>query len=134
MDTVGLMTVFASEVTGTAVLILLGVGVVANVLLAQSGGLRGGYIRPGAGAADAARQRRRSVCHAGQGRRRTRRRNGGAGRLQHRHERFPGAPMRQVRRSPAVGDATGYVVAPAVSHLSLSGRVLAIPASSRGPA
>ena len=44
MESVGLLTVFASEVTGTAVLILLGVGVVANVLLAKSGGLGGGYI------------------------------------------------------------------------------------------
>ena len=44
MDSVGLLTVFASEVTGTAILILLGVGVVANVLLAKSGGLGGGYI------------------------------------------------------------------------------------------
>ena len=44
MDTVGLWTVFGSEVTGTAILILLGVGVVANVLLAKSGGLGGGYI------------------------------------------------------------------------------------------
>jgi glycerol uptake facilitator protein len=44
VDTVGLMTVFGSEVTGTAILILLGVGVVANVLLAKSGGLGGGYI------------------------------------------------------------------------------------------
>ncbi|KQS67028.1 glycerol transporter [Modestobacter sp. Leaf380] len=37
-------TVFGSEVTGTAILILLGVGVVANVLLAKSGALGGGYI------------------------------------------------------------------------------------------
>ena len=44
MDTVGLWTVFGSEVTGTAILILLGVGVVANVLLAKSVGLGGGYI------------------------------------------------------------------------------------------
>jgi glycerol uptake facilitator protein len=44
VDSVGLLTVFASEVTGTAILILLGVGVVANVLLAKSGGLGGGYI------------------------------------------------------------------------------------------
>ena len=44
MDTVGLLTVFGSEVVGTAILILLGVGVVANVLLAKSGGLGGGYI------------------------------------------------------------------------------------------
>ncbi|QNG39134.1 aquaporin family protein [Geodermatophilaceae bacterium NBWT11] len=38
------MTVFGSEVTGTAILILLGVGVVANVSLAKSGALGGGYI------------------------------------------------------------------------------------------
>lgn len=45
MDQVtSLWTVFGSEVTGTAILILLGVGVVANVLLAKSGALGGGYI------------------------------------------------------------------------------------------
>jgi len=44
VDPVSLLTVFGSEVTGTAILILLGVGVVANVLLARSGGLGGGYI------------------------------------------------------------------------------------------
>jgi glycerol uptake facilitator protein len=44
VDPVSLLTVFGSEVTGTAILILLGVGVVANVLLAKSGGLGGGYI------------------------------------------------------------------------------------------
>ena len=38
MDTVGLMTVFGSEVVGTALLILLGVGVVANVALARTFG------------------------------------------------------------------------------------------------
>ena len=38
MDTVGLMTVFGSEVVGTALLILLGVGVVANVALAKTFG------------------------------------------------------------------------------------------------
>ena len=38
MDTVGLWTVFASEVTGTALLILLGVGVVANVALGKTFG------------------------------------------------------------------------------------------------
>ncbi len=43
-QTTSLWTVFGSEVTGTAFLILLGVGVVANVLLAKSGGLGGGYI------------------------------------------------------------------------------------------
>ena len=42
--TTSLWTVFGSEVTGTAILILLGVGVVANVLLAKSGALGGGYI------------------------------------------------------------------------------------------
>jgi glycerol uptake facilitator protein len=44
VDPVSLLTVFGSEVTGTAILILLGVGVVANVLLAKSGALGGGYI------------------------------------------------------------------------------------------
>ena len=44
MDTVGLGTVFASEVTGTAILILLGVGVVANVSLPKSFGAAGGWI------------------------------------------------------------------------------------------
>jgi glycerol uptake facilitator protein len=43
-QTTSLLTVFGSEVTGTAILILLGVGVVANVLLAKSGALGGGYI------------------------------------------------------------------------------------------
>ncbi|MEI4271589.1 MIP/aquaporin family protein [Klenkia sp. LSe6-5] len=43
-QTTSLLTVFGSEVTGTAMLILLGVGVVANVLLAKSGALGGGYI------------------------------------------------------------------------------------------
>ena len=38
MDTVGLWTVFGSEVTGTALLILLGVGVVANVALGKTFG------------------------------------------------------------------------------------------------
>ena len=41
MDTVPFRTIFASEVIGTAILIL---GVVANVLLARSGGLGGGYV------------------------------------------------------------------------------------------
>ena len=38
MDTVGLWTVFGSEVTGTALLILLGVGVVANISLSKTFG------------------------------------------------------------------------------------------------
>ncbi|MFQ1004111.1 MIP/aquaporin family protein [Modestobacter sp. SSW1-42] len=38
MDTVGLWTVFGSEVIGTGLLILLGVGVVANVALAKTFG------------------------------------------------------------------------------------------------
>jgi len=41
---VSLWTVFGSEVTGTAILILLGVGVVANVLLAKTNGNGGGPI------------------------------------------------------------------------------------------
>jgi glycerol uptake facilitator protein len=44
VDTVGLWTVFGSEVTGTAILILLGVGVVANVSLPKSFGAAGGWI------------------------------------------------------------------------------------------
>ncbi|MPR00397.1 aquaporin family protein [Modestobacter sp. I12A-02628] len=44
MDTVGLGTVFGSEVLGTAILILLGVGVVANVSLPKSFGNGGGWI------------------------------------------------------------------------------------------
>jgi glycerol uptake facilitator protein len=44
VDNTSLWTVFGSEVVGTAILILLGVGVVANVSLAKSGGLGGGYI------------------------------------------------------------------------------------------
>ena len=44
MDQVSLWTVFASEVTGTAFLILLGVGVVANVLLTESKGFAAGWI------------------------------------------------------------------------------------------
>ncbi len=43
-QTTSLWTVFGSEVTGTGILLLLGVGVVANVLLAQSKGLGGGWI------------------------------------------------------------------------------------------
>jgi glycerol uptake facilitator protein len=41
---VSLWTVFGSEVTGTAILILLGVGVVANVSLPKSFGNAGGWI------------------------------------------------------------------------------------------
>lgn len=44
MDTVGLWTVFGSEVLGTAVLLLLGVGVVANVALPKTFGNGGGWI------------------------------------------------------------------------------------------
>ena len=44
MDSVGLSTVFASEVLGTAILILLGVGVVANVALPKTFGNGGGWI------------------------------------------------------------------------------------------
>ena len=41
---VSLLTVFVSELVGTAFLILLGTGVVANVLLARSKGLNGGWL------------------------------------------------------------------------------------------
>jgi glycerol uptake facilitator protein len=44
VDSASLWTVFGSEVTGTAILILLGVGVVANVNLAKSYGNGGGWI------------------------------------------------------------------------------------------
>ena len=44
MDTVGLWTVFGSEVLGTAILILLGVGVVANVALPKTFGNGSGWI------------------------------------------------------------------------------------------
>ena len=44
MDHVGLWHVFGSEVLGTAILILLGVGVVANVSLPKSFGAAGGWI------------------------------------------------------------------------------------------
>jgi glycerol uptake facilitator protein len=44
VDTTSLWTVFGSEVTGTAILILLGVGVVANVSLPKSFGNGGGWI------------------------------------------------------------------------------------------
>jgi glycerol uptake facilitator len=44
VDTTSLWTVFGSEVLGTAVLILLGVGVVANVALPKTFGNGGGWI------------------------------------------------------------------------------------------
>jgi glycerol uptake facilitator protein len=44
VDNVGLWTVFGSEVLGTAILILMGVGVVANVSLPKSFGNGGGWI------------------------------------------------------------------------------------------
>ena len=44
METTSLWTVFGSEVTGTAILILLGVGVVANVALPKTFGNGGGWI------------------------------------------------------------------------------------------
>ncbi len=44
MDTTSLWTVFGSEVLGTAILILLGVGVVANVALPKTFGNSGGWI------------------------------------------------------------------------------------------
>jgi glycerol uptake facilitator protein len=44
VDTIGLWTVFGSEVLGTGVLILLGVGVVANVALPRTYGNGGGWI------------------------------------------------------------------------------------------
>jgi glycerol uptake facilitator protein len=44
VDHVSLWTVFGSEFLGTAILILLGVGVVANVLLAKTNGHAGGPI------------------------------------------------------------------------------------------
>ena len=44
MDTTSLWTVFGSEVLGTAVLILLGVGVVANVVLPKTYGNGSGWI------------------------------------------------------------------------------------------
>jgi glycerol uptake facilitator protein len=44
VDTTSLWTVFGSEVLGTAILILLGVGVVANVSLPKNFGNGGGWI------------------------------------------------------------------------------------------
>ncbi|MCZ2837857.1 MIP/aquaporin family protein [Modestobacter sp. VKM Ac-2985] len=44
MDTVGLWTVFGSEVLGTGILLLLGVGVVANVVLPKTNGNGSGWI------------------------------------------------------------------------------------------
>jgi glycerol uptake facilitator protein len=44
VENIGLWTVFGSEVTGTAILILLGVGVVANVALAKTYGNAGGTL------------------------------------------------------------------------------------------
>ena len=44
MDHTSLWTVFGSEVLGTAILILMGVGVVANVVLAKTNGHAGGPI------------------------------------------------------------------------------------------
>lgn len=44
MDQISLWTVFGSEVVGTAVLLLLGVGVVANVVLAKTLGNGGGWL------------------------------------------------------------------------------------------
>jgi glycerol uptake facilitator protein len=44
VDTTSLWTVFFSEVTGTGILILLGVGVVANVSLPKNYGNAGGWI------------------------------------------------------------------------------------------
>ncbi len=44
MDTTSLWTVFGSEVLGTALLILMGVGVVANVALPKTFGNAGGWI------------------------------------------------------------------------------------------
>ena len=44
MEQISLWTVFGSEVVGTAVLILLGVGVVANVVLAKTLGNGGGWL------------------------------------------------------------------------------------------
>lgn len=44
MEEVGLGTVFISEVLGTATLLLLGIGVVANILLVKSKGFGGGWL------------------------------------------------------------------------------------------
>jgi glycerol uptake facilitator protein len=44
VEEVGLGTVFVSEVLGTATLLLLGIGVVANILLVKSKGFGGGWL------------------------------------------------------------------------------------------
>jgi glycerol uptake facilitator protein len=44
VEEVGLGTVFISEVLGTGMLLLLGVGVVANILLVKSKGFGGGWL------------------------------------------------------------------------------------------
>jgi glycerol uptake facilitator protein len=44
VEEVGLGTVFVSEVIGTAMLLLLGIGVVANILLVKSKGFGGGWL------------------------------------------------------------------------------------------
>jgi glycerol uptake facilitator protein len=44
VEEVGLGTVFVSEVLGTAMLLLLGIGVVANILLVKSKGFGGGWL------------------------------------------------------------------------------------------
>ncbi|SNS59658.1 glycerol uptake facilitator protein [Geodermatophilus pulveris] len=44
MDEISLWTVFGSEVVGTAILLLLGIGVVANVVLPQTLGNGGGWL------------------------------------------------------------------------------------------
>ncbi|WNV75611.1 MIP/aquaporin family protein [Geodermatophilus sp. DSM 44513] len=44
MEEIGLWTVFGSEVVGTGVLLLLGIGVVANVVLPQTLGNGGGWL------------------------------------------------------------------------------------------
>jgi glycerol uptake facilitator protein len=44
VEEVGLGTVFISEVLGTATLLLLGIGVVANILLVKSKGFGGGWL------------------------------------------------------------------------------------------
>jgi glycerol uptake facilitator protein len=44
VEEVGLGTVFVSEVLGTAMLLLLGIGVVANILLVKTKGFGGGWL------------------------------------------------------------------------------------------
>jgi glycerol uptake facilitator protein len=44
VEEVGLGTVFISEVLGTAMLLLLGIGVVANILLVKTKGFGGGWL------------------------------------------------------------------------------------------